>query len=68
MGKSSRKSWSEQFHTQKNGSHTHDPLDRFAGCISRRTYDEARGRFDYREACPRLIRPEGLEDLGEQQV
>ena len=37
-------------------------------CISRRTYDEVRGRFRYREGSPRLIVPKGLEDLGEQPV
>ena len=37
-------------------------------CISRRTYDEVRGRFRYRECSPRLIVPKGLEDLGEQPV
>jgi class 3 adenylate cyclase len=37
-------------------------------CISRRTYDEVRGRFRYREGCPRLVVAKGLEDLGEQQV
>jgi adenylate cyclase len=37
-------------------------------CISRRTYDEVRGRFQYRVGSPRLIVPKGLEELGEQQV
>jgi class 3 adenylate cyclase len=37
-------------------------------CISRKTYEEVRGRFRYAEGCPRLVRPKGLEELGEQQV
>jgi class 3 adenylate cyclase len=37
-------------------------------CISRRTYDEIRGRFRYREGSPRAITLRGLEELGEQQV
>jgi class 3 adenylate cyclase/tetratricopeptide (TPR) repeat protein len=37
-------------------------------CISRRTYDEVRGRFRYREGSPRPVLPRGLEDLGEQQA
>ena len=37
-------------------------------CISRRTYDEVRGRFRYRDGCPRLVTLKGLEELGEQKV
>jgi class 3 adenylate cyclase len=37
-------------------------------CISRKTYEEVRGRFRYREGCPRTVIPKGLEDLGEQHV
>jgi class 3 adenylate cyclase len=37
-------------------------------CISRKTYEEVRGRFRYAEKCPRVLRPKGLEELGEQQV
>ncbi len=37
-------------------------------CISRRTHDEVRGRFRYRDDSPRTILPKGLEELGEQPV
>ena len=37
-------------------------------CISRRTYDEVRGRFRYGDGSPRTILPKGLEELGEQPV
>jgi class 3 adenylate cyclase len=37
-------------------------------CISRKTYEEVRGRFRYREVTPRRIMPKGLEELGEQDV
>jgi len=37
-------------------------------CISRRTYDEVRGRFRYRVGSPRSIVPKGLEELGDQQI
>ena len=37
-------------------------------CISRRTYDEVRGRFLYRTDRPRSILLKGLEELGEQPV
>jgi adenylate cyclase len=37
-------------------------------CISRKTYEDVRGRFRYRESQPRRITPKGLEELGEQEV
>jgi class 3 adenylate cyclase len=37
-------------------------------CIRRETYEEVRARFLYAEGCPRLVKPKGLEELGEQQV
>jgi class 3 adenylate cyclase len=37
-------------------------------CISRRTYEEVRGHFLYRDGCPRAFVPKGLEELGQQQV
>jgi class 3 adenylate cyclase/Tfp pilus assembly protein PilF len=37
-------------------------------CISRRTYDEVRGHFLFREGNPRTIVPKGMEELGGQPV
>jgi class 3 adenylate cyclase len=37
-------------------------------CISRKTYEEVRGRFRYAEGCLRMVKLKELEELGEQPV
>jgi class 3 adenylate cyclase len=54
--------------TTNLGARLEAAAERGFPCISRRTCDEIRGRFRYREGSPRAIIVKGLEELGEQQV